>query len=225
MAKTATAKGVLLYNSLKSPKFKFESTTRKEYGVEIVVDKATARNWDKTFKKQGSKAVENADFVKAFGIEPPFPDQEDQYIIKIKRPADYEEKDKTTNTPTGRILPIPDKYRPRILLLTDPTTRKCEDITFKDYGLGRGTEVLVQYEERDSGKFGTTARLMNVRVDKLIKYEFGNSFSELGSVEELAENPYKDGGSTPTAGANTNTTGAASSEVDPSGDDDDDFFN
>lgn len=224
MAKTATAKGVLLYNSLKNPKFKYESTTRKEYGIEIVVDKATARTWDKTFKKQGSKAVENADFVKTFGIEPPFPDQEDQYIIKIKRPADYEEKDKETNTPTGRILPIPDKYRPRILLLTDPTTRKCEDITFKDYGLGRGTEVLVQFEERDSGKFGTTARLMNVRVDKLIKYEFGNSFDELGSVEELAENPYKDKDSTPNTGANTNT-GAAPSEADPSGGDDDDFFN
>ena len=216
MAKTATARGVLLYNSLKNPQFKFESDTRKEYGVEVVVDKATARAWDKTFKKQSSKPYDNEDFTKAFGIDLPFPDQDEQYVIKVKRPADYEEKDKETGTKTGRILPIPEKYRPRILLLTDPTTRKCTDITFKEYGLARGCEVLVQYEERDSGKFGTTARLMNVRVDKLIKYEFGNSFDDLGSVDELAENPYAKDSKPATPKA---------ADTDPSNDDgDDDFF-
>lgn len=221
MAKTNTLSGIVVYNSLKSPKFKFESTTRKEYGIEVVVDKATARAWDKLFKKQSSKVVDNEDFVKAFGMELPFPEQDEQFIIKVKRPADYEEKDKTTNVKTGRILPIPDKYRPRLLLLTDPKTRKCVDITFKEYGLGRGSKVLVQYEERDSGSFGTTARLLNVRVDELVKYEFGNTFDELGSVDELAENPYADGG-TQASGTVTTSTPANTGGSGDAGEDD--FF-
>lgn len=216
MAKTATVTGTVLYNALKAPKWKFESDTRKEFSVEVVVDKATARAWDKTFKKQPAKVIDNEEFVKTFGMDLPFPEQEDQYVIKLKRPADYEEKDKATDQKTGRILPIPDKYRPRILLLTDSTTRKCTDITFKEYGLGRGSVATVQYEERDSGKFGTTARLLNVRVDSLIKYEFGNSFDELGSVDELAENPY----------ANSAPVGSdpAKPPAPAASDDQDDFF-
>jgi hypothetical protein len=191
MAKTAMITGTTLYSSLKKPKKKYESE-RLEFSIEIAVSKAEARTWDKTFKKQPAKVMDNQDFVKIFGMDLPFPDQEDQYIIKLKRPADYEEKNKETNEKTGRVLPIPEKYRPRLLLLTDPVTRKCKDITYENYGLGRGSIVTAQYEERDSGKFGTTSRLMNVRVDNLIKYEFGNSFDELGSVDELAENPYAD---------------------------------
>lgn len=220
MAKTETLSGVIVYNSLKSPKFKFESTTRKEFGVEIVVDKATARAWDKTFKKQSSKVVDNEDFVKQFGMDLPFPDQDEQFIIKVKRPADYEEKDKTTGNKTGRILPIPDKYRPRILLLTDPKTSRCTDITYKEYGVGRGSKALVQYELRDSGSFGTTARLMNIRIDELVKYEFGNTFDQLGSVDELAENPYADKGGEGEGAKPSQGAGAG----DPSEDNEEDFF-
>lgn len=217
MAKSSTVQGIVLYSALKAPRDKYESTTRKEFTIEVVVDKTTARAWDKAFKKQPAKVIENADFLKTFGIDLPFPDQEDQYIVKLKRPADYEEKDKETDQKTGRILPIPDKYRPRVLLLTDPVTRKCVDITYKDFGVGRGSLATVQYEERDSGKFGTTARLMNVRIDDLIKYEFGNSFDELGSVDELAENPYKKD-VTPAPSATPKAS------ADPSADDED-FFN
>lgn len=206
MAKTSTLTGTVLYNALKVPRYKYESQTRKEFSVEIAVDKATARAWDKQFKKQSSKVMDNEDFVKAFAIDLPFPDQDEQFIIKLRRPADYEEKDKETQVKTGRILAIPDKYRPRILQLVDPATRKCKDITFENFGVGRGSKVLVQYEERDSGSYGTTARLLNVRVDELVKYEFGNSFDELGQVDELAENPYAD--SKPAASGGDPTEGS-----------------
>lgn len=215
MANSKTLSGTVLYSALKAPKLKYESQTRREFTIEVAVDKATARAWDKTFKKQAAKVFDNKDFVETFGIDLPYPDQDEQFVVKIKRPADYEEKDKATNTPTGRILPVPEKWRPRVLHLVDPTTRKCVDITYKEFGVGRGSKATVQYEERDSGKFGTTARLMNVRIDELIKYETGNSFDELGQVDELAENPYENSREDAPA-ASTNSDGHP---------DEDDIFN
>ncbi|QVG64335.1 hypothetical protein Bestia_00102 [Acinetobacter phage Bestia] len=190
MANTSLIDGVVLFNSLKNPKFKFESQTRREFTIDLIVSKKDAIAWNKRFKKQQAEIIDNQDFVAKFEMEVPFPEQDEQYKIKVKRPADYEEKDPTTLQKTGRILPIPDKYRPRVLQLVDPETRKCVDITFKDFGVGRGSKVTVQYEERDNGSFGTTARLSNVRVNELVKFETGNSFDQLGEVEEVMENPY-----------------------------------
>lgn len=190
MANTSLIDGVVLFNSLKTPKYKFESQTRKEFTLDLVVSKKDALAWNKKFKKQQAEVIDNQDFVAKYEIEVPFPSQEEQYKIKLKRPADYEEKNREDNTKTGRILAIPDKYRPRVLLLVDETTRKCEDITFKEYGVGRGSKVTAQYEERDNGSFGITARLSNVRVNELVKYETGNSFDQLGEVDEVMENPY-----------------------------------
>lgn len=199
MANTSLIDGVVLFNALKNPKLKYESQTRREYTIDLIVSKKDAIAWNKRFKKQQAEIIDNQDFITKFEMDLPFPEQEEQYKIKVKRPADYEEKDPTDQTKkTGRILSIPDKYRPRVLQLVNPETRKCVDITFKEFGVGRGSKVTVQYEERDNGAFGTTARLNNVRVNDLVKYESGNSFDELGEVDEVMENPYAQSTPAPT---------------------------
>lgn len=219
MANTSLIDGVVLFNALKNPKLKYESQTRREFTIDLIVSKKDAIAWNKRFKKQQAEIIDNQDFVTKYEMDVPFPDQEEQYKIKVKRPADYEEKDPATAQKTGRILPIPDKYRPRVLQLVNPETRKCVDITFKEFGVGRGSKVTVQFEERDNGAFGTTARLTNVRVNELIKYESGNSFDELGEVDEVMENPYAQK-STPAPAANPSEDGVG----DPSKSDVEDLF-
>jgi len=219
MANTSLIDGVVLFNALKNPKLKYESQTRREFTIDLIVSKKDAIAWNKRFKKQQAEIIDNQDFVTKYEMDVPFPEQDEQYKIKVKRPADYEEKDPATTQKTGRILPIPDKYRPRVLQLVNPETRKCVDITFKEFGVGRGSKVTVQFEERDNGAFGTTARLTNVRVNELVKYESGNSFDQLGEVDEVMENPYAQTHNPAPAASGSGATGG-----DPSQSDVDDLF-
>lgn len=171
----ATISGVLAYVKLQQADFKFGSTTEKEYSVDLIVDKATAKQWNKDFKKQPSKEVDRADFEKSYKIAPPT-DADEFYVIKLKRAAQYKSGD-----------PIPDAMRPRAFVLGD--NNKLQDIT-KDVLIANGSEGTVSYDVREN-EFGRFVSLKAVRVDKLVEYKkkggASNDFSELGDVESLAD--------------------------------------
>jgi hypothetical protein len=168
-----TINAVFCYTKLQQADFKYGSTTEKEYSVDCVVDKATAKAWNKQFPKQKAKEVDAADFEKIFKIAPPYVGDE-VYVIKLKKPAQY--KDGT---------PLPDALRPRVF--EKGVNGKLVDIT-KDKLVSNGSKGVASYDE-NTNDFGTFARLKAIRVDELIEYKKagGNaSFDELGEVESLA---------------------------------------
>lgn len=171
----ATISGVLAYVKLQQPDFKYGSTTEKEFSVNLVVDKAAAKAWNKEFPKQKAKEVDRADFEKAYKIAPPS-DEDEFYVLSIKKPAQYKDGN-----------PLPDAMRPRAFLKGD--NGKLQDIT-KDILVANGSVGTVSYDVRDN-EFGHFSSLKAIRVDKLIEYKkkggAANDFSELGDVESLAD--------------------------------------
>lgn len=171
----ATVTGILAYVKLQQPDFKYGSTTEKEFAVNLIVDKPTAKAWNKEFPKQKAKEVDRADFEKAYKIAPPTDDDE-FFVLSIRKPAQYKDGN-----------PIPDAMRPRAFIKGE--NGKLQDIT-KDVLIANGSVGTVSYDIKDND-FGHFSSLKAVRVDKLIEYKkkggAANDFSELGDVESLAD--------------------------------------
>lgn len=101
---------VLYYTKIKTPSLKFGSQTEREYTVDVVVDKATAKAWNKQFPKQKSKELDNDEFLEKFKAEKvPF-EGDEQFVIKMRKAAQYKDK------ATGNLVPIPEQYIPRVFL-------------------------------------------------------------------------------------------------------------
>jgi len=166
------------YVKIQQSDFKYGSNTEKEYTVDCTVSKADAKAWNKAFPKQKAKEIDNEDYKTIFKIDPPFADQDEQFVIKLKKPAQYK-KD-------GEIHPVPDQYRPRVF--EKGADGKLVDIT-KDKLVSNGSKGVASYEE-NTNDFGTFARLKAIRVDELIEYKKaggGSNFDELGEVATLAD--------------------------------------
>ncbi len=166
------------YVKIQQADFKYGSNTEKEYTVDCTVSKADAKAWNKAFPKQKAKEIDNDDYKTIFKIDPPFADQDEQFVIKLKKPAQYK-KD-------GETHPVPDQYRPRVF--EKGADGKLVDIT-KDKLVSNGSKGVASYEE-NTNDFGTFARLKAIRVDELIEYKKaggGSNFDELGEVSSLAD--------------------------------------
>ena len=165
------------YTKIQQADFKYGSNTDKEYTVDCIVDKATAKAWNKQFPKQKAKEIDNEDFKRIFKIDPPF-DGDEQFVIKLKKPAQY--------TKDGVSVQIPDQYRPRVF--EKGADGKLIDIT-KDKLVSNGSKGVASYEE-NTNDFGTFAKLKAIRVDELIEYKKAGgatSYDELGEVASLAD--------------------------------------
>ena len=171
----ATVTGILAYVKLQQPDFKYGSTTEKEFAVNLIVDKPTAKAWNKEFPKQKAKEVDRADFEKSYKIAPPTDDDDEFFVLSIRKPAQYKDGNS-----------IPDAMRPRAFIKGE--NGKLQDIT-KDVLIANGSVGTVSYDVKDND-FGHFSSLKAVRVDQLIEYKkkggASNDFSELGDVESLA---------------------------------------
>ena len=98
----------ILYCKVQQPTLCFESVDRKEYTVDVCVTKEQAKAWSKKYPKQKHKEFDNADFTKIFKIAPPHPEQDEQFVIKFKKKADY--------IKDGVLTQIPDTYKPRVFV-------------------------------------------------------------------------------------------------------------
>lgn len=170
----ATIQGVLAYAKIQEPGTKYQSTTEREYSVDVIVSEDQADEWNELFPKQTAKVVKTLDFEKIYKIPAPFPEEKKQYVIKLKRPAQYKDGN-----------PIAEQYRPKVLQKKGNVN---VDITHEVL-VANGSEGFVSYET-NSNDFGTFARLRNVLVTKLIPYERSASADDdFGDVvtSEVAE--------------------------------------
>lgn len=186
MSKLNTEAGIIegvgfYYTKIQQPAPKFNPEDGNEYVVDIHVDEETADAWDEEFKKNKSKFIKYDEFVEKFGAENAI-GKGKQYFIKLKKNESY--VDKTT----GEKKPIPEIYRPRVLL--DVGNGELEDITLTKL-VSNGSKGVVQYEVNEN-KYGVFANLVAIKVEDFIEYKSKSGgepkFEALGKIKK-AETP------------------------------------
>ena len=150
-----TISGVFAYAKIQEPAFKYQSTTEKEFSIDIIVDKETAKAFGKQFPKQKGKRVDNDDFEEIYKMPPPFPDQDEQYVLKLKRPAQYKD---------GK--PLPESYWPKVM---QKKGGKAVQIP-REVLVGNGSTGKVSYDVNEND-YGTFAKLKNILVEDLKEYK------------------------------------------------------
>jgi len=147
--------GVFAYAKVAEPALKYQSTD-KEFSIDIIVDKATFKAFGKRFPKQKGKTVDNDDFKGIYKIELPYEDQDEQYVLKLKKPAQYKD---------GEALPK--EYWPAILIKNE--NNKAVPIK-NGVLIANGSKGKVSFDVTEND-FGTFAKLKSVLVEKLIEYK------------------------------------------------------
>lgn len=165
------------YVKIKKPVKKYQSE-ETEYSVDVVVDKATAKEMKKKFPKNGVREVENEEFEEAFKFEPPFPDQEEQFVLKFKTPSTYKD---------GSEKPYEYSSRPKIYV---PQEDKVKDVTL-DVRVGNGSKGDLAFNVVESS-YGVFHRLNAILVRDLIELPETNHnpFGEVVEEEETEDVPF-----------------------------------
>ena len=153
-----TIEGTLVFVSIQTPQTKYQSTD-KEYKAGVVVDEDTADAWNERFPKQTAKVVKTSDFKETYKIDAPFPDAKKQYVITLKKDAQYADGN-----------PVPKQYLPRVLLQDGKQAIDVTDLQLPS----NGSVGKISFETRENS-YGTFAKLRNVLVTDMIEYKKGGS--------------------------------------------------
>jgi len=163
MATEILNNAVFFYTCIQTPTKKFESDDT-EWKTSAVVDKATAKAWNKRFAKQKAKEMDNTEFVEKYKTDVPFPEQEEQFIIKLSQ---------NTHNAEGKAM-----YQPKVY--QDIGNNNVVDITSKKM-VGNGSKGKAAYGVVEN-KFGTFAKLNSICIHDLVEYS-GNA-NPFGNVVE-----------------------------------------
>ena len=176
-----TIEGTLVFVSIQTPQTKYQST-EKEYKAGVVVDEDTADAWNEMFPKQAAKVVKTSDFKDTYKIDAPFPNEKKQYVITLKKPAQYADGS-----------PLPKLYQPRVLLADGKQAIDVTDTMLP----ANGSKGKISFESRENS-YGTFAKLRNVLVTDMIEYkkgggnagdDFGLEVQEASDFQEEQEQP------------------------------------
>ncbi len=177
-----------LYVHIQEARDKF-SKDGQEYSVKLVVDKETAKAFKKQYSKQGFSECETENFEEQYGIAPPHPKEEIQYLITLKAPDDHIVKsvgDGGEEVETAVKLGYGEFKRPKVYV---PSTEGVKDIT-RDLLVGNGSRGHASFWELSTTTYGEFARLSGILVSDLKVYEKrAGSQSAWGSVVNVDSSP------------------------------------
>ena len=162
-----------LYTKIQSPVVAYNKVDT-EFSVDCVISKADAKAINKEFPKQKSKEYDNAEFTEKYGIEPPFPKQDEQFILKLKK----------AHTKNGKTTP--EQYFPRVFVVTDEgNVDQTYEVLVSNDSTGKAS-----YRVKETDTYGNFIELQSILVETLIPYvsKGGSIGSEFG-VTKLAEVP------------------------------------
>lgn len=170
------------YVKMQQGDYKFQSTSEKEYVVDVIVDKATARAWKKAFSKNGFQEIETADFASKYKCHPPLEGEDDQYVIKAKSKvalgADVGGLSK------GDDVPYSWGSRPKVYVPVE-NSDDVEDITMTTL-VGNGSKGSISFDIVKND-FGTFPQLTGILVTDLVEYESKAGSSPFGHVSNKAD--------------------------------------
>lgn len=177
----------LMYVRLQNPVNKFESTD-KEFVLSFVCDEDTSDTFSEKFPKASVKKIKTEQFQEKHKFEPPFPNDKNQYIVKMGVRAEMKDKE------SGQMVEIPYFYdtRPKVYELAGG---KAVDVTL-DKLVGNGSKGHIQYAVA-SNSYGTFCYLRAVLITDLKEVESSgggayNPFEDLGLdvvAAEVSEEP------------------------------------
>lgn len=166
------------YVKLQEGGLKYQSKTEREYTLDCVVDKATSKAFKKAFPKNSVKEIDTPDFEAKYKIAPPLPNEDEQYVIKVKAKAQLSADAVSAGLSKGDAIPYEWATRPKVFL---PTEGGVTDITM-DTLVGNGSKGDVAFNIT-SNDFGTFPQLTGILVRELVEFEGGNaSTSDFGEV-------------------------------------------
>ena len=146
-----------------------------EYSVDVVVDKATAKEMKKAFQKNKVKEVETSDFENKYKFAAPYPDQEEQYVLRFK-----------TNVCTndGKEKPYEWSSRPKVYI---PDGNKVKDVTM-DVRVANGSSGDIAFNITN-GQYGIIHHLSGILIKDMIELENRQPtpFGEVSDVNEEYE--------------------------------------
>lgn len=172
--------GMLVYACLDKPVDCFDADKGQEYKCGVVVSEDVADEFAEQFPKQAARKVKRSEFKDIYKCEPPEGSEKNLYVITLKKNSQI------TDKATGDKIPLPIKYKPRLLQKQGGT---LVDITNTEKA-SNGSFGTVSYEAGET-RYGLVARLKNVLVTELIPYEGGGSDYEIG--DEFGDDSASDG--------------------------------
>lgn len=168
---------VFAYVKLQSGSTKYQSKDI-EYTADVVVDKATAKQFKKDYPKNSVKDFDNAEFKDKFKIDPPFPTQDEQFVIKLKAAAQLKADAPAANLVAGDMIPYEWNSRPKVFV---PVKGGVEDVTLSVL-VANGSKGDIAFSV-NTNDFGTFPQLTGILVKDLIEYEAqGGNNSAFGTV-------------------------------------------
>lgn len=152
-----------------------KADTGGEYGtawkVSVAVSTEVAKEWNRKYKKQTAKMLDNEEFTEKFKADTlPYPDQEFQFVIMLA---------KKTHLASGEETPA--RYRPRAYLQKGKTALDITETT----NIGNGSKGLAKFSHFDHPKYGAIAHLMKVLVTDLVEYEESDEGESAYGVDDL----------------------------------------
>ena len=141
------------YTSISKPGLKYESKTEYEYKTTIALSKEQAKEFKRRKLNKNVKEVDTADFEEKYKSPPPYPDQDEQYIITLAQ---------NVNKMDG--TPLPDFLRPRAY-------HKVEDgnVDITDQEIANGSFGKIRYSQME-GKNGISIKLDAILLTEFIPY-------------------------------------------------------
>ena len=146
------------YTCVAEAKQKYQTTEphEKEYLTTIVLDKKQYKEFVKIFPKKATQPVDTEDFEAKYLTAAPFPDQDEQFILKFKQ---------KTHKANGE--PMPDFLRPRVFQINNGVQ---EDITTTL--IGNGSKGVLRWKAFQAEKAtNPTISLDCMLVTDLVVYE------------------------------------------------------
>ena len=166
----AQVKGAyFMYTQIQNHTKKYKDDTDEDfipnYETQMVTDKATAKAFKAAFSKNEYKKYANAEFKERFKCDAPFPEQDEQYVIRVKQPAYRGEDGKAANK-FGEKVPYDDYKRPKVYLAC--AGGLVSDITMdKLVGNGSFGDAAFYVTSFKTRKF---PRLRGILVNDLVEY-------------------------------------------------------
>ena len=168
---------IFCYVKMQSGDFKYQSTTEKEFSVNCIVDKKTAKAFKKEFPKNGYKEVDTTEFEQKFKIAAPFMDEDEQYIIKLKANATMKANVESAGVQSGDDVPYAWTSRPKVFV---PFESGVKDVTMeKLISNGSKGDAAIAIIQND---FGIFPQLSGVLVSDLIEYTKADAGSDFGEI-------------------------------------------
>jgi len=159
--------GVFAYCKLHYADFKYESKTEKEYGVDFIVDKATAKAFKKKFPKNKVREVDTPDFEGIYKIPAPFPEQDEQFVLKLRARAQLARDNADAGLKAGDMVPYSWSNRPKAYEMEDG---KVRDITMDENKIpANGSKGHLSYTVLEN-TYGSFIQLGNILITDLIPY-------------------------------------------------------